>query len=129
MANKDSKSDEKRPLTCGIVMPISPIDGCTADHWSEVKNIICESVESIAEPAFSVRLVSDSDDVGVIQKRIVQNVYRNPNASISEIIHSDEAHSEIEMLIDAPRHFRGPTEFRDILGDVLKEALRIEGRE
>jgi len=65
----------KEQLTCGLVMPISPIDGCTAEHWSEVKNIIIEAVESIGEPRFTVRLVSDADDVGVIQKRIVQNVY------------------------------------------------------
>jgi len=63
------------PLTCGIVMPISAIDGCSADHWSDVKAIIQEAVESIASPKFSSRLVSDADDIGVIQKRIVQGVY------------------------------------------------------
>jgi len=61
--------------SCGLIMPISALDGATAEHWAEVKGIITEAVESIAEPKFSVRLVSDADDIGVIQKRIVQNVY------------------------------------------------------
>jgi hypothetical protein len=65
----------EKALTCGLVMPISAIDGCSSEHWLEVKNILTEAVEAIAEPVFSVKLVSDSDDVGVIQKRIVQNVY------------------------------------------------------
>lgn len=56
-------------------MPISAIDGCSAEHWNEVKTIITEAVESHANPCFKVRLVSEADDIGVIQKRIVQNVY------------------------------------------------------
>jgi hypothetical protein len=66
---------DPKTLSCGLVMPISAIDGCTAEHWSEVKSIIIEAVESITDPIFSVRLVGDADDIGVIQKRIVQNLY------------------------------------------------------
>ncbi|MDO9271052.1 MAG: hypothetical protein Q7T96_18255 [Methylobacter sp.] len=58
------------PLT-----PISAIDGYTAEHWIEVRNIITEAIEGMNEPKFKVNLVSDADDVGVIQKRIVQNIY------------------------------------------------------
>lgn len=65
----------ERPLTCGLVMPISSLDGYSSEHWIEVKNIITEAVESISKPQFNVKLVSDADDVGVIQKRIVQNIY------------------------------------------------------
>jgi hypothetical protein len=68
-------STRPRELACGLIMPISAADGCSADHWAEVKAIVTEAVESIAEPRFAVRLVSDSDETGVIQKRIVQNVY------------------------------------------------------
>lgn len=68
-------SREKPPLICGLIMPISTVDGCTADHWTEVKEIITEAIQSIDAPKFTVNLVSDADDVGVIQKRIVQNVY------------------------------------------------------
>ena len=67
-------NDEVRQK-CGIVMPISACDGCTAHHWSEVKAIISDSVEAVG---FSASLVSDADDVGIIQKRIIQNLYDNP---------------------------------------------------
>ena len=55
-------------------MPISAIDGYTSEHWEHVRAIIREA---LLETAFEVKLVSDSDDVGVIQKRIVQNIYDN----------------------------------------------------
>lgn len=63
--------------SCGLIMPISAIDGCPAEHWAEVKAVVIESVESIQKPRFTVRLVSDADETGVIQKRIVQNVYNS----------------------------------------------------
>jgi hypothetical protein len=71
--NEQKKSLES--LECGLVMPISPIDGCSAEHWAEVKSVLIESIESIKDFNFKVRLVSDADDVGIIQKRIVQNLY------------------------------------------------------
>ena len=60
---------------CGIVMPISSIDGCDENHWSDVLNIISDSINSIGMAA---NLVSNADDVGVIHKRIIQNLYNNP---------------------------------------------------
>lgn len=68
-------SPESQKLMCGIVMPISEIDGCTESHWKEVYNIISQSVD---KSGFNANLVSNSDDVGVIQKRIIQNLYDNP---------------------------------------------------
>lgn len=68
-------STDSDVLQCGIVMPISAIDGCAADHWAEVKSIIVDAIDQIEKPKFKARLVSDADDVGVIQKRIVQGVY------------------------------------------------------
>ena len=56
-------------------MPISAIDGYPAEHWKEVKNILISAVESINEVKFEVNLVSDSDDSGIIQKTIVQNIF------------------------------------------------------
>jgi hypothetical protein len=84
---------EKEEVSCGLVMPISSIDGCSAEHWAEVKEIITDAIESITEFQFSVKLVSDADDSGVIHKRIVQNIYssdiivcdvsaRNPNVML-----------------------------------------------
>lgn len=66
-----------KAITCGLVMPISAIDGCPAEHWLEVKNIIIDSISSIQGFDVSVKLVSEQDDVGVIQKRIVQNIYNS----------------------------------------------------
>lgn len=79
----DSKvSDEtlaERPasknLHCGLVMPISGSAEYSAEHWSEVRAIITEAVRSISDPNFDVAMVSESEDVGVIHKKIVQNLY------------------------------------------------------
>jgi hypothetical protein len=69
-----SDKEEKKP-TCGIVMPISAIDGCSEAHWLEVRAILTDSIEAAG---FEPNLVSDADDVGIIQKRIIQNLYDNP---------------------------------------------------
>lgn len=59
---------------CGIIMPISLIDSCGPDHWLEILSILKEvAIEAEFEP----NLVSDADDIGIIQKRIIQNVYNN----------------------------------------------------
>lgn len=65
---------EAKPI-CGIVMPISALDGCTEHHWNEVKSLISDAVGSVG---FTSSLVSDADDIGIIQKRIIQNLYENP---------------------------------------------------
>jgi len=66
---------DKTVKQCGLVMPISSIDGCSAEHWIEVKSIITEAINSIDDYDFTINLVSDADEIGVIQKRIVQNIY------------------------------------------------------
>ncbi len=71
-ANEVSKKESKPK--CGIVMPISSIDDCTSEHWAEVLGILKDIVESID---FEPNLVSDADDIGIIQKRIIQNLYNN----------------------------------------------------
>lgn len=65
---------EKLPM-CGIVMPISKNDAGSESHWNDVKGIL---TEAISEAGFQSRLVSYADDVGVIQKRIVENLYNDP---------------------------------------------------
>ncbi len=65
---------DKKPR-CGIIMPISAIEGYTEAHWIDVRNILFDAIE---EAGFEANLVSDADDVGIIQKRIVQNIYENP---------------------------------------------------
>lgn len=69
-----SRSTEDRAL-CGLVMPISETDGCSEAHWAEVRGIL---TEAIADAGFEGRLVSDADESGVIQGRIIQNLYTNP---------------------------------------------------
>lgn len=56
-------------------MPISAIDGCTESHWSDVLDIMSESIESAG---FEANLVSNADDAGIIHKRIIQNLHDNP---------------------------------------------------
>lgn len=74
MTDKENivNSDERR--TCGIIMPISKIDGCDEQHWIDVKQIISEA---ITQAGFEPKIVSDADDSSVIQKRIIQNLYEN----------------------------------------------------
>jgi hypothetical protein len=56
---------------CGIVMPISAVEGCSEKHWADVKEILCDSIQTAG---FEPNLVSDADEVGIIQKRIIQNL-------------------------------------------------------
>lgn len=61
--------------TCGIIMPISALDGCPESHWVEVASIIKSAIE---DAGYDANIVSNAIDSGVIQKRIVQNLYGNP---------------------------------------------------
>lgn len=56
-------------------MPISAIDGCAEAHWADVLEILTEAIESAN---FEGNLVSNADEVGIIHKRIIQNLYDNP---------------------------------------------------
>lgn len=56
-------------------MPISAIDGCLESHWADVLEIFSEAIE---QAGFEPNLVSNADDVGIIHKRIIQNLYENP---------------------------------------------------
>ncbi|SNR73445.1 hypothetical protein SAMN05192560_0757 [Methylobacillus rhizosphaerae] len=67
--------EQKQKEVCGVIMPISEIDGCNSSHWLDVKDII---YDAIRDSGFEPNLVSDATDVGLIQKRIVQNLYENP---------------------------------------------------
>ena len=73
--SESQRSSENTAPTCGIVMPIGGFDDCSEEHWYEVRQILTAAIE---DAGFSAVLVSDADDIGVIQKRIIQNVYSNP---------------------------------------------------
>ena len=76
---KDIKKEDinttgvKKPI-CGIIMPISSIDNCSETHWKEVRGILTDAIEAAG---FETQLVSEANDSGIIQKRIVQNLYKN----------------------------------------------------
>lgn len=65
----------EKNLICGLIMPISSIDGCNEEHWIDVKEVLQEAV---TKAGFKAELVSDSEEIGIIQKRIIQNLYYNP---------------------------------------------------
>jgi len=60
---------------CGIIMPISALGECSEAHWLDVRHILIEAIENAG---FMPQMVSDADEIGVIQKRIIQNIYSNP---------------------------------------------------
>ncbi len=62
---------------CGLVMPISAIDGCSERHWLDVRTILREAAE---DAGYRGELVSESTDTGMIHRRIVQNLYHCPIA-------------------------------------------------
>lgn len=66
---------EASKLKCGVIMPISSIDTYSEAHWVDVRDILFEAIE---EAGFEANLVSNADDIGIIQKRIIQNIYENP---------------------------------------------------
>lgn len=72
-STEENTSGSEQPV-CGVVMPISTIDGCPAEHWLEVKSIIYDAIISAG---YKPNLVSEADDSGIIQKRIIQNLYNN----------------------------------------------------
>lgn len=69
--SKEKIIEEKKP-TCGIIMPIGAIDNCSADHWTDVLGII-KDVCNLS--GFTASMVNDADDIGIIHKRIVENIY------------------------------------------------------
>lgn len=60
---------------CGVIMPISGFDGYDENHWNDIRSILFDCIE---ESGFEPNMVSDADDIGIIQKRIIQNIYENP---------------------------------------------------
>lgn len=73
-STETKESKEKPKPTCGLIMPISAIDNYTAEHWTDVKQILLDVIESAG---FLGSLVSDAEETSIIQKTIVQNVYNN----------------------------------------------------
>ncbi|MBE4973567.1 hypothetical protein IMX17_09190 [Serratia sp. X3] len=60
---------------CGIVMPIANTAGYPDGHWTDVYGILCEVAK---KAGFDPCMVSFDEDIGVIHKRIIHNLYKNP---------------------------------------------------
>tara|TARA_R110001599_G_scaffold1644_2_gene8163 strand:+ start:872 stop:1807 length:936 start_codon:yes stop_codon:yes gene_type:complete len=74
-AAEKEKSDHADQDICGIIMPISPMGDHSAEHWSEVRQILGQS---ITKANMRPQIVSDSFETDIIQSRIIQNLYENP---------------------------------------------------
>lgn len=72
---KRRQSRHGDPLVCGVVMPISETDGLPASHWSDVRVILDDAIETAG---FAPKMVSEEEYVGVIHKHIVTNLGKNP---------------------------------------------------
>lgn len=70
---QNEENSDVKPRYCGIIMPIAPmLPDYDATHWSRVKSILGDA---IASADLVPRLVSESEEVGVIHGQIVQNLY------------------------------------------------------
>ncbi|TCR80793.1 hypothetical protein [Rhizobium sp. BK376] len=71
--NQNDREAETSVRYCGIVMPIASMSAeYDASHWKRVKDVLDSAIISAG---YTPRLVSDSDEIGVIHARIVQNLY------------------------------------------------------
>jgi hypothetical protein len=68
---EEIEQPEKLPH-CGIIMPIAAMPNYEKSHWDRVRIILDEA---IADAGYTPRLVSESEDIGVIHASIVQNLY------------------------------------------------------
>ncbi len=56
-------------------MPIAPMGQYEKSHWDRVRTVLDEA---IIDAGYTPRLVSESENIGVIHARIVQNLYDDP---------------------------------------------------
>lgn len=69
-----TETTENKKKTCGLVMPISEIDGLPEGHWKDVRGIL----EKVAtEQGFETKLVSAETVSGVLTTHIVTNLFEN----------------------------------------------------
>lgn len=70
-----SDADSQLPI-CGMVRPIADMGAnYPATHWAEVHEIVAEAAGAAG---YRLRLVSESDQAGIIVSQIVNNLYSDP---------------------------------------------------
>jgi len=70
-AAQQEKGEPTKP-TCGIIMPIAALHDYTVDHWLRVKAVLERAIDAAG---YTPRIVSESNEVGIIHSHIVQNIY------------------------------------------------------
>lgn len=70
----DAEATVEMPF-CGIIMPISAMGPYEKTHWDRVRLVLDEAITAAG---YRPRLVSESEDIGVIHSRIVQNIHDDP---------------------------------------------------
>ncbi len=76
---------------CGIIMPISGAEDCSAEHWSQVKEILSRS---IIKANLTPKMVNESEEVAIIHRNIVHNIYHNP------IVVCDVSHRNPNVMLE-----------------------------
>lgn len=74
VAQADVVEAGTQPITCGLIMPIAANEVGSVEHWLHVRKIITDALNGTG---FQVKMVSDSNEVNVIQNNIVTNIYSN----------------------------------------------------
>lgn len=69
MTTKKSVSKPK----CGLIMPMSDMDGYVRGHWDDVRNVLTEALDA----NYDVSIVSDAEDAGIIHNNIVKGLYHS----------------------------------------------------
>lgn len=64
-----------RKKICGIIMPISSMDGYPKEHWKDLLKILTKEIENSTD--FKLNIVSSSNHSGIIQRAIINNLYEN----------------------------------------------------
>lgn len=72
-----AQSTIQQTLKVGLIMPISNTDGYPIGHWIEVRKIIEEALAEIGEYKCEISMVSEAEDVTLIQKNIIQRIYED----------------------------------------------------
>jgi hypothetical protein len=67
--------NELLSLSCGIIMPISAMDGYPAIHWEEIKTIYIDVAQKC--DLSNVKLVSEEKASGIIHTNLIKNLFEN----------------------------------------------------
>jgi hypothetical protein len=137
----------ERPLpkrsTCGLIRPIADMGGdYTFKHWREVHDVMTEALDEIN---YDLRLVSETESVGVVLNEIVSNLYSdeiviadvsNKNANVmfelgmrmafqKPVIIVTDLDTDLSFDIQAVKHLRYPRSLR--YGDALAFQTDLRG--